>query len=285
MGFSKTRKNHGRVYATLLPNGLTVPWKPLSIGDYIKYTRDSRRGVFSLTFIENEIFHKSVLDESIKRQMDFLNAGLVSTVANNIWEHSGPTGVDAFNRDLDNARNEAFGEEQAVLNELLQLITMAFPYTPEEVYEMPYETMLLRAVQAEKKLLMLGIIQEPVVISPPAEEIKPQRQDKPKIDAKKIFDEEQARLQKKKMVDSLPPDPVISQLPKKKWWKKSPVLEAPSPQHLDFQTEGAELTAFGSSGWEKQDAHIARAKLVEDAQVIYKDLLAELAARKQNKGA
>jgi len=286
MNFLQTRKQHGRVYATSLPGGLIVPWTLLPLGDYIKYTLDTKRGAFSLALMENEIFLKCVLDGSLKRQIDFLNAGIVTTVANNIWQYSGPTGIDSFNEDLENARVEVFGQDHSILNELVQLVTMAFPYTPEQVEAMPYDTFLTRVAQAEKKLLMLGMIQEPVKIHQP--EVPQESFKKPKIDAKKLFEEQQQKLKQNKLqaervafAKTVKPDPQVTSLPKKKWWKVSPVLEAPSPQKIDFQTESREVSAFGSSGWEKADAILARDKMIKDSQVIYKDLLAELGKRKR----
>jgi len=275
----EVRKEHGGVYVTVFEDGLLVPWKPLSLGDYIKYTQDSNRGLIPHAQLEDEIFVKCVQDDSVLRQMSFMKAGIIATVVSNIWQFSGPTGVNEFNDDLEAARHILLTDGVRALHELVQIITIAFPYKPEEVYEMPYETFLFRLAQSEKKLLELGLfLKEPISLQVPEDKDKRRKlgkieqPKKPVIDAKRLWDQQQAKspAQEKQPVKT-----------EEKWWKTSPVLEATKEHGIDFTTEAAEQEVFGLTGHEKADADIDRASLVDDAQWIYADLLKELANRKK----
>ena len=158
----KLRDQYGGVFVTQLPSGRSIPWKPISIGEYIRYDLDVKRGLITQAQIEDEIFKKCVLDESVIREMPFLKAGDVSTVTYNIWQYSGPSGVEEFNHDLDIARSMLANPGTAVIHELVQLILLAFNYKPEEVYAMDYETFMTRVVQAETKLLQSGMMKKPI---------------------------------------------------------------------------------------------------------------------------
>jgi hypothetical protein len=271
------------IYLTVFPHGLVVPWKPLRLQDYILYTREISQSPTNLAFLEDEVFCKSVVEQTFVRQIDFLSAGIVSTVVQNIIQHSGPNGIDAFNQDLENQRMEILEGPSAVLHDLVSLITNAFPYKPEEIYAMDYETFLLRVVQAEKKLLTAGIIKEPVhLIS--KDDPKKKRRVRTEIDAQQVKEAFDQQFKKKPPV----PQPVVDKKALDsfekagKWWKKSPILEVPLAQreNIDFHLEAAEQEAFGSSGWEKVDRDILSATMVKDAQKTYADVLVELAKRK-----
>lgn len=285
----EVRKAHGDTFVTVFNDGLLVPWKTLSIGDYIKYSKDKNRGAVPSSHLEDEIFKKCVLDDSIIRQFEYLNAGIVSTVVINIWQFSGPTGVSEFNNDLQVARQMMDAPDVRALHELVQVISIAFPYKPEEIYEMDYQTFLFRLAQSERKLIQMGIyLKEPISLQP-AEEEKPQKrnklgkitqpdeQERPKVDVRKLWEEQQSP--KKPPPPKLKPDEVKTT--GEKWWKKSPVLEAPNRKNIDFASEAAEDYHLALTGHEKADIHIEAAKMVEDAQWIYADLIKELNNRKK----
>jgi hypothetical protein len=274
----EVRKQHGSTYATVFPDGTIVPWKPLSIEDFIKYSFDQFRGLIPPVHLEDEIFKKCIIDTTYIRQMSLLKAGIVSTVVSNIWQYSGPTGIDAFNNDLNTARQMLNADGVKAIHQLVEMVTLAFPYKPEEVYQMDYETLLMRVAQAEAKLLQLGTIKEPIQMKD--EDKKPQRGPRPsdpnqkfksRIDAKKLWEEQRGIKQQDQ--------PIPSKDQEKKWWKKSPVLEVPPKHNIDFNTEQKEHDIFALSGHEKADVHIARDKMVKDAQWIYADLIKELAQK------
>ena len=273
----EVRKRFGGTYVTIFPDGLIIPWKALSLKDFISYQQDTFKNLIPYPQLEDEIFSKCVLDDSIIRQMPFLKAGIISTVVHNIWEYSGPTTAELFNNDLETARQMLQGTGIGGLHELVEMITLAFPYTPEQVYEMDYETFLLRTAQAEGKLLRMKIISSPFSLVQTQTEASKQKgpipkETKPRVDAKSLWEEQ--RLKKK---DPIPPGGMKKN---EKWWKVSPVLETPAAHGIDFRIQQAEIDTFGSTGHEKADIHINRANLIKDAQWIYADVLKALAAKK-----
>ncbi len=299
----EARRKYGEgTYLTILPNGLSIPWKRLSLGDYIFYTKEVSSFSAPPVTLEDEIFRKCVIDPVFLRQMDYMPAGIVSVVVQNIITHSGPTGIDSFNQDLEGARQEILVSKSAVLHDLVNMITLAFPYKPEEIYTMDYETFCLRCIQAEKKLLLNGMLKEPVNISekgkePVGKQKRKVRTNKTEVDAqeaKRLFDEQHSKARKPTedalRIRSKPPikaPPIKKDMDNLegtgKWWNKSPILEvAPKDREkIDFKTEAKEQHAFGTGSWEKVDQMILQAKMIKDAQKIYKDVLGELAKRKQ----
>jgi hypothetical protein len=277
------RKSHGGVFLTAFDDGMLVPWMPLSIEDYIKYSQDKTRGFIPVSQLEDEIFTKCVKDQALIRQMPYLKAGVVSTVVINIWQFSGPTGVHEFNQDLEIARQMMRADGARLLHELVQIISIAFPYKPEEIYAMDYQTFLFRLAQSERKLLQLGLfLQEPISLQEENESKKNKKLGKIKqpssehqLDAKKLWEAQQQPQQPP--VARVKIDDVQST--GDKWWTKSPVLEAPNKHNIDFQAEAAIQGSF-ATGHEKADIHIETAKMVKDAQWIYADLLTNLSNRK-----
>lgn len=292
----QVRQLTGSSFATIFDHGLTVPWKALSIGDFIKYTHDYARPTTVPAIIEDEIFKKCVIDEDIIRRMDYLPAGVTTTVTLNIWDFSGPTSIESFNQDLQNAREYLVAGGLKPIHELVHTIILAFPYKPEEVYAMDYETFMIRLAQAEEKLLAMGMIKEPVSLVDRSEEVAKAKQKnsrieellsrvgattekvKEKIDAKAMWDKQEGRTPERTF--SKPPEKKEEKKTDKKWYKVSPVLETTAPIKMDFDMESREHDAFGMTGHEKLEIPVTRSKLIADAQVIYKDVLDALAKKK-----
>lgn len=306
----EVRKEHGGVFVTVFPGGLLIPWKPLSIGDYLKYHTDSTRGFIPSGLLEDEIFSKCVLDPTILRQVKFLEAGIITTVVQNIWQYSGPIGIDAFNRDLQTARDVVFSEELKGINQIVQLITIAYPYKLEEVYAMDYETFMLRAAMAEAKLLEMRIIPEPIEMKiPEVKESQEPNKDRPKIDAKALWEAQQRvglsggpkekqgpRIASQKLSE-------VSKKGTKKKDQKSPVLEQLNKNSIknkkekliNFTAEQQEIDSFHLDNHDRREHKIVRdhilneklgkekEKLVEDAQWIYADVIKELNKKNQKK--
>lgn len=293
------RRKWGGVYLTVFEDGLVVPWRPLSLGEYISYTRDYNRGLIPNAVIEDEIFKKCVVDPVFISQMPYLKAGIVSVVVMNIWQYSGPVGIQEFNKDLHTARDIMFGDGNRALQELVQIISMAFPYKPEEIYNMDYETFMLRLVQSEKKLLDLGIIKEPVEMKdlnapPPHPRHAIVQPDKPKVDAKKLWEIQEGLRPVSEITPPVnphkAPDPIrpVPMEEKGKWWNVSPVLEAKKRKKIDFKTEGeaADDTMLDSHERiepkevkefiRKKKLRSERDKMIQDAEWIYADLLKQI---------
>lgn len=282
----KAREKHGDTFATIFPDGLEVPWKCLPIKEYIEYSFSIRRQLYTLDQIEDEIFKKCVTDSSLVRAMSYedggLKAGVVAVVVQNIWEYSGPKDATGISEDLGTARAIIQDPQTKIFHQLLKIISMGFPYKPEEIYAMDYETLLLRAAQAEDKLLMLGVMKDPIQIEiPRLEEVKPKIEP---LDAKKLWEQQQVAINK--TLPKVPPPVVeeavsdkVAKAKEKRWWKESPVLET-KPQHgINFTSERKSQDSW-SSGHEKQDEHLERTKMIEDAQKIYKDVLSKLPKKK-----
>jgi hypothetical protein len=274
--YAELRRTFGKSYCSVFPEGLTVPWKPLSLKDYLSYSDDTARGLYPIELIEDEIFAKCVQDESLVRQAAFQKAGVVQVVVSHIWQVSGPIGSDGFNADLDTAREMLNPvSSQSLYHSLVNLITTAYSYLPEQVYEMDYKTLLIRAAMAESKLINLGILTEPIQAYDPTQQ--PQKRPRPNL---KAMYEQQQRMQESEVGPTMPMED-ITKYDSEKWWDESPVGEV-SPTHgIDFRTEAMEQNMFGMSGHEKADAPIAQAEMIENAQHIYKDLLARLDRQKK----
>jgi len=256
------RQKHQDSYVTVFPDGLSVSWKPLPLGLYIQYDQDIKRGLIPQSRLEDEIFQRCVLDDTLVRQMPFLKAGIITTVVLNIWNHSGPTGIDAFNQDLQLARQKLNSDSQ-VLHDLVGIILMAFPYKPEEVYAMDYETFLFRLAQAEGLLLKAQRMSEPISLVLPNQQ--PQQPAKRAVDAKALWERQQRQKPR----------------PKEPKYKISPVLEAPNPKRINFSKESAELEAFALSGHEREDQFLLREQMLKDTIPVYSELIKALHKRKQ----
>jgi hypothetical protein len=183
------REQHGNVFVSNLPDGQSIPWKPLTLGDYIQYDRLIKVGLYPAAYIENEIFKKCVLDPVLVDNIDQLRAGVVSTVSTAILSYSGPQSIDELTTLLNINRNEA----NQALHQLVSTVCQAFPaYKPEDVYDLEYNIFMLRVAQAEEKLMRAGLMTEPISIAVPGQdsEKKKKRPKPPQVDLKKRYEDE-----------------------------------------------------------------------------------------------
>jgi hypothetical protein len=176
------RRRHGDPFVTRFLDGTEVPWKPLSLQEFIEYDRLFSFEVYPPSQLEDEVFSKCCLDVSLVENIDELEAGIVTTTVMQIMEASGPTaGTEQISYDLNIARNQAHD----FFSQGVVLICQVFPgYTPEDVYALDYRTYLTRLAQAELRLLELGIMTQPLelltVDGAPVETPAPQPRPKPK---------------------------------------------------------------------------------------------------------
>jgi len=280
-------KKTGNTYVTIFEeDNIIIPWKLLSVGNYIKYQKSYQRGNTPPVIVEDLIFRECVLDPTILNSLDILKAGIISTVVMNIWMLSGPQTIDSFNNDLNNARGIIYSDEFSIIHELVQVIATAFPYKPEEIYAMDYETFLIRLTQAEYKLIKSGILQEPIILQTK----DTQQKVKPKVDAKKIWDERQEQQKVKReqpkanTVKNTPKNEDFSTISKEKWYDKSPILEVDKPSHgINMDKENYNLMSYSTNGSERLDMPSTQRQLIKDANVIYADVIKELNKKKQEK--
>lgn len=201
------REQYGDVYITEAPDGLVVPWRPLSIGEYFEYEIKFGQGIIAPAVLEDEIFRKCVADEVIVNGLDRLKAGTVTTVVATIMQHSGPVSANDIENALESARHQA----NQVIHKMVTLICRAFPgYKPEDLYTLNYDTFMLRLAQAEDKLIQNGSLSEPLSLTNQAPEqptkAQPPVSKKPKVDLGKLA-QEYAKQKSPTMTPALPSQP------------------------------------------------------------------------------
>lgn len=276
------KKKYGsNTHITIISDNIIIPWKLLPIFDYIQYSKEIQEGRFPLSIFEDEIFSKCVLDQSIVRQLPYLKAGIVSTVVENIWNASCSNTVDGLNNSLEEARKESRLIAPAI-HELVSTILLAFPaYRPEEVYGMDFNTLIKRAIDAEVKLLHSNVIQEPISFEPLNQE---ESVSQPKVDPKELWEKQHRPSPKKEKPSRRGIDNLFRDLHKKEKEpkkRKSNIIEAIDkglpPVVDEKETKNA---VFHGSGHDIIDRDIHTHNMIEEAKVIYADVLEELKKRK-----
>ena len=274
------RAQHGGVYITEFPDGIVVPWKPLPIGEFLKYDADLSRCVIPPASLEDEVFRKCVLDDDLlQHRMNELPAGVITTVVHNIWEYSGPETPQQLQSDFEEARNILQGSRSSIIHECAYMIATGFSYTLEQVYAMDYETFLLRLAQAEAKMLTMRIITAPLTLNI-GEAQQPEVKPRVKLDAKQAWEQQQAaKLQQK-------PQPQPTR--EGKWWEVSPILESQKRAPINFHAEQQATDDMNLDSHERGEKgamrkHILdsklggkRAQMLDDAKIIYKDVIEAL---------
>lgn len=291
------REKYGRVFTTSIDDDTVISWKPLSVEEFIKYDFDYKRGTVPNVVLENEIFRKCVIDETYLRQMPYLKAGIISTVVRNIWTFSGPQKLEELEEDLNFSRQLILNPATKILYDFVRLITVAFPYKPDELLAMSYENLMKLVVLAESKLLENGYLKEPLAI-----QVEGQVEEKVPEKKRKISDEVmneiiQNNRKNKNLIgesakDLFDKQNINSSVPKEKKTppsqsktRQSPILEYGNKHGINFKEEKTkiELTDTGAlTGHDKLDLPIIRDKLIKDAQVIYKDVLDALEEKRKN---
>jgi len=239
------RERYKKGFASLLPDGTYIPWRPLSVADYLNYTQLAKSRQYPQVCLENEIFKKCVLNEYTSNNLDDLQAGVVTTIANTIFHYSAPQ----TSEDLAELLNIQRGEVNGVIHDLVSLVCQAFPaYTPDDLYAMDIETLMARVALAERKLLSTGILQAPlniVHVQPDGTpvEVKPQAPppEPPKVNAAKAFKEQKS-----------------------------------VPRTIITKKDTQEVEALAYTGHEKEDKLIAKDKMLQETAGIYADYLEQL---------
>lgn len=311
--FEHLRELHSEVYVTSFPDGTDVPWKPLSYGDFVRFSVAFQSGEELPAKLEDDVFRVAVLNKTLVEYIDTLPAGVVSTVVTHIMDVSGPNSIDDFNQKLEDNR----AKSESPLHMIVTVICRAFPaYTPEAIYSLDYETVMLRLAQAERLLLEAQIIAEPIVLY--REGQAPQQKTKEAPPEVRRAWEQSMKLKENKFRDLNPPGntppvvskPTVIEKPNKKappgspppviakkkgeldmgvmpegWdMSKSPALQKRA--NIDIKKENKatkEASSGAMSGWDLIDEPLIRQQHVEDAKIIYKDLLAKLAREQAEK--
>jgi hypothetical protein len=178
-----SRRYPHSIFASVLPDGIEVPWRTLSLGEFLEYLRDISTPP---ELRENDIFLKCVDDDYLKNNIAVLKAGTVSTVAQNIIDNSFPPTADESNLILNFFRYQL---QATTYPDLILMICNAFPaYSPKDIMEMHYEDFMFHIALAEKQLAQKGLIDKPIEFLDPVpegEQQKPEYKPKP-IDSKQL---------------------------------------------------------------------------------------------------
>lgn len=235
------RSEHGDGYYTIISDDIIIPWKPLSIGEFIKYETLFNEGVVNTSVLEDEVFRKCVTDPNYVRDINFLNAGIIGIVVQNIFSYSGPSSIDDFNNTLNINRQIS----DIPFHFMAPLVVRAFPsYKLEDVYAMPYEVFMLRLAQAESLLMRFGVIKDHLVLK----DNEPPKK-KPKLS------QEDLRTVKEK-------------------WEKGQI---PVQKNLDdIRMKDEQASGMHVIGDESELEKIERARMIKEAQAMYKDIIPKL---------
>lgn len=251
------REKHGsNVFVTQLPDGTEVPWKPLSIGDFIEYDNLIKSQQYPFAFIENEIFTRCVQSETLVKQINVLPAGVVSAVAHTILLYSGPQTIDEL--------SEAINLNRPIAGELLHMLSsyicQAFPaYKPEEVYALDYSTFVLRVAQAENKLLRTGGVSEPLTfISANSQTEKLEAPKESKVSSQSLLD----KYYEQQGVAPTTPKP-----------KAAPGTKQSQTNRTIIKKQDEEEHVLAYTGHEKEDKDILEHQMVQETSLIYQDYL------------
>lgn len=153
------RLQYGSSYGTVLNDGSVIPWKPMSIGKFIEYSNELKHQKIDPAVFETEIFRQCVVEPYYIDQMDTLSAGAVEAVSMGIMMASGPSSLEDLGSKLAMKRLELSG----ALHSLVDMVVQAFPtYSPEQVYNFDYDTLMFRAAQAEQRLIQAGVLPGPI---------------------------------------------------------------------------------------------------------------------------
>lgn len=258
------REQYGDVFVSETPDGLIIPWKPLSIGDYFEYENRFAMNLMPPSILEDEIFKKCVTDKVLVDGIDRLKAGTVTTVVATIMQNSGPVSAN----DIEAGLNQGRARSRQIIHNLVTTICQAFPsYKPDELYDLDFSTFMLRLAQAEDRLLRAGVIKEPLSItSEEPEQVTPTpkapepEKKKPKVDLSKLkqeFDKQNWGPlvdTNKKPVASKPDKEVYGDMT-----KKTVITKADTDEHA---------AAIGGSAI---DTTIDQNQMLKDTANIYKD--------------
>lgn len=170
------RKQYGNNWITIFPDGLEIPWRQLTLQEFLDYSDLISSGRYTEIEVEDEIFTLCVLDTIFSDNIDILTSGTVATVVGHILQASGPATITNINEDLDWARRHT----DDFMSQAATLICSVYPaYKPEELFNMKYSDFMKRLAMAERRLLELGILSEPLQALSPEQAAAPPPQQQP----------------------------------------------------------------------------------------------------------
>jgi len=264
-----------------MTDGQVIPWKSLSIGEFLKYRDILRAGVYAPSVIEAEIFCQCVLDPVIISHIEDQKAGTITTVVTAILNASGPISLDDFNNRLNSNRRKA----KEPLNQAVAIICQAFPgYTPDILEKLDCEALMFRLAQAEDRLLAMGFLSEPIVF----EGTEQPKKKKPKIDKEAL----------KKIYESQGITEGVSRSPQKDFKLKADTknpkkmnrpgkfTEEITPRNSNKVKDGkviitnAQMAERFATGKDMEDLCLMEAEMAKDVALIYPDYAKQMTTGK-----
>ncbi len=264
---SDYRQLYGEVYIAETPDGIVVPFKLLSLGDYFKYTSSLNSNLIVASVIEDEIFCKCVQDEVLVQNIDKQKAGTVTIIVKTILQTSAPNSPDEFEY-LFNINREAVNH---TLHLTVRTICLAFPaYTPDDIYKMDIQDIMFRLAQAERKLIDTGFLKEPLAFFEEVEPQKKPKQKKSKIDTKKL----QQAFEEQSFTQPREPPKIASA-------KNSVVVEEESYQGPRLRSENGDTVVSLGELVRNLDSDVTanspeERQMLRDAKLMYRDQLERL---------
>lgn len=255
------RERYGEIFVLELPDGQQVPFKLLSLKDYFSYSKAIEADLIPKSILENEIFEKCVLDNVLINSIHNQKAGTPTVVADTILQYSVPRSIEEFQYFLNYNRNIVSN----VLYQVINIICLGFSsYTPDDILNKDiYEILFLLAL-AERKLLETGALSEPLDFS--GGERQP-KQKKPKVDISKLREEYE------KQKDEFN----IHKLHQEGKERPKSVVESEIPSFDDRDREGNVSISMNELMYNNRTLEEQDLKTLQDAKVIFKDYLEQVA--------
>lgn len=255
------RERYGEIFVLELSDGQQVPFKLLSLKDYFSYSKAIEAGLIPKSILENEIFEKCVLDNVLVNSIHNQKAGTPTVVADTILQYSAPRSIEEFQYFLNYNRNIVSN----VLYQVINIICLGFnSYTPDDILSKDiYEILFLLAL-AERKLLETGALSEPLDFS--GGERQP-KQKKPKVDISKLREEYE------KQKDEFN----IHKLHQEGKERPKSVVESEIPSFDDRDREGNVSISMNELMYNNRTLEEQDLKTLQDAKVIFKDYLEQVA--------
>ena len=176
------RERYGSVFVLELPDGLIVPFSLLSLSDFFTYSKALSSNITPSWVVENEIFTKCVKDEVLIDNIYQQKAGTPTTVASTILQYSAPNSQEELSYFLNYNRSVV----DNVLYRLINIICLAYSYTPDDLLKKDVQEIFFIFALAERKLLETGMLSEPVGFESQTAR-KPRK--RPKVDLSKLSEE------------------------------------------------------------------------------------------------
>lgn len=142
---SEVFKKNPQLYLYDSPEGRAV-FRLLTLEEYRVAEKLSKECPATLPSIEEEVWDMCIVEQTFDPEMDRLNAGTVSTIAQVILFLSTPQDLKGVEAKMIEARAEANKTREMLILKVCE----GFPsYTPEQVEKFDWPTLAMRVAQAE----------------------------------------------------------------------------------------------------------------------------------------